>query len=627
MYHKDKTLPTLPLPEVRESLQRLHKTLLPFNSAVPLDSLLAQADSLADAQKLLAHRRATQANWLGDWWDEFAYLRARYPVVINSNIMAVRLIDMDPNTWKANPLFSNPAHRAALCITESLHFRGLMIGEAVKELLSVSKPLCMNQFRRYYGMRLPSREKDSCVFPDPREATHAVIMYKGRLGAIKVADAKDVLATLTFPELAACVKQFIEGIDAKAAAHKDKGADWWNGQCIGALTAADRDTAADGFALLSAASPRNRQNLHLVYHQCLTIISIDDEPVWDVTQGLVTSAHGSPHNRWFDRATSQIIASNGVGMYQGEHSPMDAIVSATTPIELVSLFGVQYFNEKRFEAKGQTLRPMFNPKEFVHELEFSVPEPCQAIIKRTIKAHNDFAATCEVCGFRFTGYGRAFLGSKKVGADFVVQAALQMALLADSGTCAAVYESASTRMFQEGRTDTIRAYSVEQKAFVEAMHSASVSSLASSAATVQSLAKLFVAAMKRHAELSAEASTGHGVDRHLLGLRVACGGLGKDLPPFFSQPEVQAAGNFTLLTSQMIGTTYLGGFAHSLPYGYGCCYYIHAHQVMIVISCNSVEKKTSVERFSRHLTTAFEKIGALVKGFPDAKPAVPKSSL
>ncbi len=626
MYRNDDSLPKLPLPDVKTTLGRLHLTLLPFNAAASAEALVAQAPALEAAQKVLQHRQATQANWLGDWWDEFAYLQARYPVVINSNIMAARLVDMDPATWKAKPLFANPVHRAALCIVESLHFRSLMLGEAVKELLNVSKPLCMNQFRRYFGMRVPQREKDTCVFQLPRDATHAIIMYKGRMGSIKVADAEDITFGLSFPELVACVQRIVTDIDAQAAASVANGAEWWLGQCVGALTAADRDTAADGFKLLMSASPRNKQYLDRLFSSCLTVISIDDDPVWDVTDGLLHAAHGSPHNRWFDRATSQIVASNGVGMYQGEHSPMDAIVSATTPIELVSLFGLQYFKEKRHV--GQSVRANFPIETLVEVFAFSVPTPCQDIIRKTIQGHNAFAASCEVTGYRFTGYGRSFLASKKIGPDFVVQAALQLALLEDSGSCAATYESASTRMFQQGRTETIRAHSLEQKNFVEALQRASVAEAVSKGdiTTLQKLGKLLVAAMRRHGALSAEASTGNGVDRHLMGIRIASAAIGKELPPFFKQPDVEAASNFVLLTSQMIGTTYLGGFAHSLPYGYGCCYYIHQDQICIVVSCNSVAKKTSVKRFCGHLTKAFEKIGELVKTFP-APTAAPKSSL
>ena len=621
MYRNDDQLPKLPLPDVPTTLERLHRTLLPFNPLVLKEPLLEQAAALSDAHKLLKGREGQQVNWLGDWWDEFAYLRARYPVVINSNIMAARLLDMDPVTWKAKPVFSNPVERTAMCITESLYFRTLMIAESVKEVIPVAKPLCMTQFRRYYGMRKPGKGIDSAVFQKPIDAVHAVVMYRGRMGSIKVADPKDPSFSLNFPELVAAVQRIVDTIDERAEADRQAGVDWL-ANCVGALTAAERDAAAEGFQQLSGASEDNRRYLDRLFNSCLTIVSIDDEEVRDVSHGILVAAHKFPHNRWYDRATSQIVAKNGVGMYQGEHSPMDAIVSATTPVEIVSRFAIQYVKEKRYE--GQTVRHDFSVERAVEVFSWTVPEACQAIIRKAIDEHNTVSSACEAIGYRFSGYGRSFLATRKVSPDFLVQAALQLALLEDSGSCGAVYESASTRAFQQGRTETIRAHSLEQKALVEALQKTDIPQLEQNGLggeAVQRLKKLLLEAQRRHGVLSAEASSGQGVDRHLLGLRIASGALQKELPPLFQQTEVAAAQNFVLLTSQMIGETYLGGFAHSLPYGYGCCYYIHKDRICICISCNSIAKKTSCERFGKHLTRAFEKFGALLKHFPDATQA------
>ena len=57
----------------------------------------------------------------------------------------------------------------------------------------------------------------------------------------------------------------------------------------------------------------------------------------------------------------------------------------------------------------------------------------------------------------------------KVSPDSFIQQALQLAWYRDQGYVTATYESASTRGFLHGRTETIRSVTSESRAFVKAM--------------------------------------------------------------------------------------------------------------------------------------------------------------
>lgn len=57
----------------------------------------------------------------------------------------------------------------------------------------------------------------------------------------------------------------------------------------------------------------------------------------------------------------------------------------------------------------------------------------------------------------------------KVSPDSFIQQALQLAWYKDQGYVTATYESASTRGFLHGRTETIRSVTAESRAFVKAM--------------------------------------------------------------------------------------------------------------------------------------------------------------
>jgi len=57
----------------------------------------------------------------------------------------------------------------------------------------------------------------------------------------------------------------------------------------------------------------------------------------------------------------------------------------------------------------------------------------------------------------------------KVSPDSFIQQALQLAWYRDQGYVTATYESASTRGFLHGRTETIRSVTTDSRVFVRAM--------------------------------------------------------------------------------------------------------------------------------------------------------------
>lgn len=89
--------------------------------------------------------------------------------------------------------------------------------------------------------------------------------------------------------------------------------------------------------------------------------------------------------------------------------------------------------------------------------------------------------------------------------------ALQLAWYRTRGEFTATYETALTRLFHHARTETIRTYSKECRAWVLAMVNDTVSNTTKR--------ELFDAAIQAHSRYSRAAATGKGIDRHLLGLR------------------------------------------------------------------------------------------------------------
>lgn len=73
-------------------------------------------------------------------------------------------------------------------------------------------------------------------------------------------------------------------------------------------------------------------------------------------------------------------------------------------------------------------------------------------------------------------YGKGFMKKCGVSPDAYIQMALQLAYFRDAGRFSLTYEASMTRLFREGRTETVRPCTIESAAWVKAMEDKSSSS-------------------------------------------------------------------------------------------------------------------------------------------------------
>lgn len=66
-------------------------------------------------QRYLVLKSWWSSNYVADWWEEYVYLRGRYPLMINSNFYGIDAIMLHPTT--------NQAARAGSIINSLLMFR------------------------------------------------------------------------------------------------------------------------------------------------------------------------------------------------------------------------------------------------------------------------------------------------------------------------------------------------------------------------------------------------------------------------------------------------------------------------------------------------------------------------
>ncbi|CAF5142459.1 unnamed protein product, partial [Rotaria magnacalcarata] len=157
----------------------------------------------------------------------------------------------------------------------------------------------------------------------------------------------------------------------------------------------------------------------------------------------------------------------------------------------------------------------------------------------------------------------------RIHPDTYFQLCLQLAYFKLHGNKpASTYETASTRRFYRGRTETVRTCSPEVVAWCRAMVNRN-DQLAESERR-----KLFLIAANRHQELMNAASKNQGCDRHLFALSMMATLTGKpfDLINDPSWIKSVGSGNFILSTSCIGFTLSVGGTPPMCLNGYGVFY-------------------------------------------------------
>lgn len=231
--------------------------------------------------------------------------------------------------------------------------------------------------------------------------------------------------------------------------------------------------------------------------------------------------------------------------------------------------------------------------------------------KRTSR---EFTSDVVARPFFFREYGREFLRPHNLHPDSFVQMALQLTFLRVHGRPAPTYETASTRQFYHGRTETIRSCTTEAVDWASTM-------LNQKATTSEKRHKL-ITAIEKHNALRGLCENNQGVDRHLFGLYIIALEAGEEVPGLFTDPayvKSGGGGNFHLSTSTVGYTPVFGGVAAMTKDGYGCFYNMLGDRFTFFISHYKSSAVSDSAAFTRALTRSLQEMRAVLEA--------PKSSL
>ncbi|RZB39047.1 carnitine O-palmitoyltransferase 1, liver isoform [Asbolus verrucosus] len=320
--------------------------------------------------------------------------------------------------------------------------------------------------------------------------------------------------------------------------------------------------------------------------------------------------HGKGYDRWFDKSLTLCIGNNGRIGFNAEHSWADAAVLSHVWEWVVTA----QIHEIRYDENGNTLgKPEIVPPAPIR-LNWEIKYECQNAIEKSLSVVADLINDIDLRIYVHERYGKGFIKQCRVSPDAYLQMALQLAYFRDAGKFDLTYEASMTRLFREGRTETVRPCTIESSTWVKAMESEN--------ATTEEKVELLRAACERHQTSYQDAMCGKGIDRHLFCLYVVSKYLEVESP--FLQKVLSEP--WRLSTSQtphgQTGRMDLsknpncisagGGFGPVADDGYGVSYIIAGEDMLFFhISNKKSSTKTDCHRFARQIERALSDMRAL----------------
>ncbi|XP_036167239.1 carnitine O-palmitoyltransferase 1, muscle isoform isoform X2 [Myotis myotis] len=512
LYSFQTSLPKLPVPSVQATIQRYLESVQPLLDDKKYQRMEILAKEFQDKtaprlQKYLVLKSWWATNYVSDWWEEYIYLRGRNPLMVNSNYYAMDFV-LIKNTDVQAARLGNIVHAM-------ITYRRKLDREDIKPVMALGiVPMCSNQMERMFNTtRIPGKETD--VLQHFNESRHVAVYHKGRFFKVWLYEGSSLLKPRDL-EL-----QFQRILDDPSPPQPGE-------ERLAALTAGGRAEWAQARQTFFS-SGKNRAALDAIERAAFFVV-LDEEshsydPDNEASLSLYGKAllHGNCYNRWFDKSFTLVAFKNAQLGLNTEHSWADApVMGHLWEFALgTDIFHLGYTETGHCVGKPNlTLTPP-------QRLQWDIPERCQAAIESSYQVAKALADDVELYCFQFFPFGKGLIKKCRTSPDAFVQIALQLAHFRDKGKFCLTYEASMTRLFREGRTETVRSCTNESTAFVKAMVQGSH--------TKADLQNLFRKASEKHQNLYRLAMTGAGIDRHLFCLYVVSKYLGVS-SPFLAEP-------------------------------------------------------------------------------------------
>ncbi|KIY44052.1 acyltransferase ChoActase/COT/CPT [Fistulina hepatica ATCC 64428] len=638
------TLPRLPVPDLDQTLERYLTSLEPFmledesHGGMSYASAYTLRTKWIDQfksglgrvlqERLISLEKVSPNNWLDDnFWMNTAYLEWRAPLLVNSNwwlafkddetIPQPELIE-DVRTGGLSGITPWQVRRAAWLVYRILDLQqkmrsnelhpdttriGLWMQDCVFKMFNrarIPKPLCD------VVTDLPSFGKDKLP-PSYRAIT---VVIHNWYYAVLVCDENNTLLPLDKIEAGIWYAVY----DAHVLLQKGERAPE-----VGILSADGRDIWHHNMTHLLSQSVDNKMTMQFIVDSIMCLCLDTLPPAIKTAPTSPTQFTSAPRkssldehlhsvrstvhnvaNRWFDKTFSLIVDPLARAGATGEHSPVDALVpSIVTEYALIEPC------------------PPRND-----DLDHNLSDPgirLNWVVDDAFRSDRIIPAAARACAviensddsvMWFEEYGTDWIkNDAKFSPDAYIQMALQLAYYRRTGEFTATYETALTRMFRHGRTETIRTFTRESREWVLAM-CAEDPERVRIPKDQRVLTDLLRVAVRKHTDLTRQAIVGQGIDRHLLGLKFMLRPeIGESVALFEDQLFARSQ-QWKLSTSGLsAGYLFKGtGFGASYEDGYGINYLAAPDMIKFGIESKFSCPTTSTELLKLAITDALREM-------------------
>uniref|UniRef100_A0A667XIB3 carnitine O-palmitoyltransferase n=1 Tax=Myripristis murdjan TaxID=586833 RepID=A0A667XIB3_9TELE len=594
LYSYQGSLPNLPVPAIKDTLKRYLESVRPLMDSTEFERMTKLASEFESSlghrlQWYLKLKALWAANYVSDWWEEYIYLRGRSPIMVNSNYYGMDFLYVTPTPIQAA--------RAGNTIHAFLLYRRKLNREEIKpsRVPGTVIPLCAAQCERMFNTtRTPGEETDTVQHW--QDSDYIAVYHRGRYFRLWVYQAGRLLSPR---EIEYQIQRILDDPSSPSPGEEK----------LGALTAGDRVPWAKVRKEYFSTGV-NKRSLDCIEKAAFFVTLDDDEqgmmgedPAASLDRYAKSLLHGKCYDRWFDKSFSVVIYKNGKNGLNAEHSWADAPVVAHLWEYALATDSFQLGYNEEGHCKGEVDSSLPRPQK----LNWEIPSECQEQVAQSLAVAQALADDLDFHVFSFRVFGKGKIKKCRMSPDAFIQLALHLGNFElDREMFCLTYEASMTRLFREGRTETVRSCSNESCAFIRALEGGEAADVCR---------RLFRSASEKHQHLYRMAMTGAGIDRHLFCLYVVSKYLGVESPflkevlsePWrlsTSQTPIQQVELFDLVNHpEYISCG--GGFGPVADDGYGVSYSIVGENMInFHISCKHSCPDTGAHKFGAQIKKA-----------------------
>ncbi|WKY09104.1 hypothetical protein Q1695_001898 [Nippostrongylus brasiliensis] len=599
----DGLLPSPPVPKLEDTVARYLKSIKKLVDRDQYEQIKEQADGFLKNEGPRLQMYAwlmslTQSNYITPFWEKYAYLYRREPLLVNSSVAHTDLLEV-------------PEHRRATrayMAARVTYFEGMSQLAVDRQDI---KPLgggmlCSSHYDKLYSVcRVPGEEIDELV--NYGISKHVVVIAGGCFYKVMLCDDRNRMYSIE--QLASIYTEIISRNEkGTGAAGK-----------VAALTTDRRDEWARNRRKFFLENSTNAKTLREIESAAFIIVLDESEYTYDpenpdkMSFFMKNTLTGDGTNRWADKSLNYSVSRNSRCGGTTEHSigdgaEFDHIMENFVAMELSTRYPSiedQQKNEQLYQTDHQLTLATRLPVEVNAEMADA--------IERCYNQHSKARDDVDLASMMFRDFGKGKIKKCGLSPDGFVQMAIQLANYQDQGRFVLTYEAASARFFKNSRTETLRSVTDESCDFVLAMLDEKVSK----EEKIEKLRK----ACNVHTANNKEAMVGRGVDRHLFVLYVLAQGTSVSSPfldHYISQPWLLSTSHVPNVTNQIdedseVWRTWSGAsFGAVAKNGYGICYRFGGnHSILAHITSYNSAENTNSTRFRRRLASALNEMAAL----------------